>query len=338
MTLAVPSLSAGTLFVSLDLPTPWPVPHPILFMEYQLLDGFLLIGARPNGTIEATLRSREEGVGGFIDSLATPEIHVEANPIAIICVIWENSKISELEVNRHSIFPNTEFTGPLIIDDKEPGDNVDYAIENGKAQESRYLTLQQIRDQPKRKAGGRNYLLSALNDESEQLEDLIDALKRGREAHVLGLASRLRLLIIDKPLGLLQHCAAFDKLPLIVFCGRDPELTLSIDSVITFQPPALAKPTLFKSNPVDLDVWLRFPALTIKGKTYSHRDVIKDIGDTIGSHRDRGITNVVQAFQMLRTQDANRYREIQRYIMETAQVVLHLSHFVLSSYENSNKS
>lgn len=338
MTLTVPSLSVGYLFVSFELPKPWPVAHPTLFMEYQLLDGFLLIGAMPNGTIEVSLRSLEEGQSGFIDRLGSPEIHIGAYPIAIICVIWKDSKISELEINRQTVSPTTDFTGRWIVGNKMPGGNFDYSIENEEARENRYSAMQGIRDQPKRKPGGKDYLLSALADEAEQLEDLIEALKRGRESHVLGLASRLRILIIDKPLGLLQHCAAFNKLPLIVYSNRAPESQLSIDSAIIFDSAASAEPTSYNSNPVDLDVWLRFSALTIKGKSYSHRDVIKDVGDTIGAHRDRGITNVVQALQMPRTQDAKRYRGIQRYIMEIAQVVLRLSHFVLSASENSRNS
>ena len=54
-------------------------------------------------------------------------------------------------------------------------------------------------------------------------------------------------------------------------------------------------------HPIDLDIWLEQPALTMKTAKVSHRKVLTVIGDTIGSHVDQYIHPYIHALLSMKT-------------------------------------
>ncbi len=121
--------------------------------------------------------------------------------------------------------------------------------------------------------------------------------------------------------GLLQHCAAYDCLPLTLFADRYPEAPVPLDDALVFHLVGAGKADPVFCNPIDLDVWLEMPALTIARQSFNHLDVVKEMGDTIGAHRDDGIGPFAHALQMVRSGGGRRYRGVESYAVHEARYV-----------------
>lgn len=82
---------------------------------------------------------------------------------------------------------------------------------------------------------------------------------------------------------------------------------------------------------VDIDAWLSHVGAYINNQSFSNRQVLKSIGDTIGAHFDRDIHPLVHIMSSI---EAN-YNQIERtflaeYIFRIGVTTLHLSKSVLS--------
>lgn len=315
------------------VPEVWPVVVPSMIVDIALKDGALAIGCIPTGQIEAALFRLESGKLIPAHSVRSPVVRLSPSQPLVLAVAWKEGKIVHFELDKEDLlaavdevrleFTRTELPVP------------DYAPRNEKARMNRYSVVLNLPSKPRRKEGGKEYMLASLRGEIEQMEDLIAAVRRGREAHVAGLASRLRLLVYGQPMGLLQHCAAFTKYPLIIYTNRIPETPPPIEGSIWIDGIAKAEPDHAYPCAVDLDVWLKFPAIRVGEHGFSHLEAIKDIGDTMGSHRDPGVPTTIQALQLIRTDNSVAYRGVQRYVLEAADTILALCRSVLSQTDDS---
>lgn len=328
MSIELPSLSTGLLSVSLAL-EPWPFPEPALFLEHRLQDGFLLIAGHPDGRIEASLRNLKDGEDGFLCGVISPPVELRDHVFVILTVQWQDGQIRILQINNEEVYPNCKVERIFLIGTSISMDLKSFEDQNEKTRKERQGLIERQRIRPQRKEGGKDYLIASLAGEAEQLEDLLHLILSGREAHTAGLAARLRLLIADSPTGLLQLCASFQNLPLIVYTSRQPDIAPPWDDSIAILGSASYEATDFFCTPVDLDLWLTFPAIKIGDRLYNHHQLIKDFGDTIGAHRDSGITASAQALQPFRSANGDKYGAIQKYLVEIGQTILLLSRSVL---------
>ena len=321
MALEMGSLDVGLFLCSLGL-EPWLFPEPGLFAQLDLIDGTLLIGGHQNGRLEVALRTLEEGKARFLDGVISPVIEAREHNLVVLTATWRERRIETVRINGIEIFPSCEVDTIILKDRPDFTPSAELAAHNYLAQRDRIAKLQKISLRPDRKEVGSEYLLDSLLGEIEQIEDLLTAVKQGRDAHVAGLAARLRLLTVGRPFGLLQHCAALQDFPLILYTCKNPESEPPFADGVSFLGSASGEPSAFYCNPIDLDVWLSYPAFKMGSRKYSHLELIKDFGDTIGAHRDPGLTKPVDAYRSLRSQRAERYGDLQKYVVEVSEAIL----------------
>ena len=322
------SLKAGEIFVAIGLPDIWPAESLGLVFETALTDGVLAVFCLPGGKFEASVFRGLVGKPDLLHSIRTPTIRAAPRQPLVLRVRWADSKITAFDLNSESMLSPVDEISIPDTPRERPLPN--FEARNEAARNNRYSVGLNLPINPKRKQGGQAYMLSALRGEIDQIEDLLSAIQRGRDAHVPGLASRLRLLVSGKPMGLLQHCAAFTKAPLIFYTNANPEELPPIEGGIAILGSGDAQKSRASPCAVDLDVWLKFPALRVGGRVYSHLDAIKEVGDTLGSHRDPGIPQSIQALQVMRTVNGTVYRDVQRYVIEVAEIILALCRSLLS--------
>jgi hypothetical protein len=172
-----------------------------------------------------------------------------------------------------------------------------------------------------------------LKDEADQLRDLMSDVEQGKEYHVPGLGSRIRLLVADKPMGLLQICAGYQQSPLLLYTVANPdtprpELSVSPNLWLRMSGSAISIGSF--SNPIDLDLWLPHWTMFAHGCNYTNLEVIKEIGDTIGSHRDIGITQAISALIRRPSLSGSRYNDVTRYSLMFGRICLALADKLLS--------
>jgi hypothetical protein len=190
---------------------------------------------------------------------------------------------------------------------KFDGISVDYSQDNATALSKRKHRLDGFNPVNGRIKGDKDYLFGQLEAELLQIRDLTSAIRKGQNHHTFGLSSRLRLLISagKTPMPLLQLSAATIGEPLIIYVLPKP-LHVPITDLLGPAAYGLScdmspTPTSRLVNPIDLDIWLEQPALTMKTAKVSHRKVLTVIGDTIGSHVDQYIHPYVHALLSMKT-------------------------------------
>jgi len=185
---------------------------------------------------------------------------------------------------------------------------------------------------PGRRPADDGHIFSALSDEILQLEDLVSHLRAGKLHHAKGISSRLRLLVATgDPLPLLQMCAAIKNLPLIVYTEPHPSKAVIDGASVSLGISLWSVPTDEGTNPVDLDVWLELPWGQLGDKPRTHRRVITDLGDTIGSHFDRGILPSVDALRSGKTEIRGiRQDFLLSYLLRVSDVAIKLARTVVS--------
>lgn len=328
---------AGTTIGPVNLPDEWPSAEPFLFGEITLADGVLEIGSFTPGTIGARLIRWIGNDGLLIDEATSPIIERIVNAPITISIAWSEARFSSFRIKGTELLGTEVAT--IILDTPPSTDRgTDYSAANEKARNDRYHGLRGRPTNPNIIGGGRDFMLAALADEAHQIEDLLRLLAEGRDHHLPGLAARVRLMVYGgrkRTYGLLQHCAAFDQLPLILFADRHPEAPVPLDDALVFHLIGAGKADPVFCNPIDLDVWLQMPALTIARQSFNHLDAINEIGNTIGAHRDDGIGPVAHALQIVRSGSGQRYRDVERYVIAVAKILLELSRFVLAHAPNA---
>jgi len=181
--------------------------------------------------------------------------------------------------------------------------------------------------------GGQDYLVESLREEAEQIDDLMREIRSGKTAHARGLASRLRLLLYKggKQLPLLQHAAATKNAPLIAFTTAQPRMKLPVEAVFHIRSEIAPVYGHRFINPVDIDVWLGFTAMSL-GKTETSNDrLIAHLGDTIGSHLDRNVLPEIASLKAMSFEGTELPgNQMVRYLTQVGEVALKLARDVLA--------
>ncbi len=186
-----------------------------------------------------------------------------------------------------------------------PNDIEDFSLQNDRAVAKRISTLGGTHPKPRRRRRTKDEMFSALRDELNQISDLLDHIDRREIYHLPGLASRLRLLIAEgDPMPLLQTSAAFVNRPLTVYVppiGKLDRREVGDIGLLSVALTVSTTPTGVARNAADLDVWLETLAARIDGRLSSQREMIKQIGNTIGSHVDLDAHPTIDALRKIKS-------------------------------------
>jgi len=315
----------------------WPPGDDKLIHEFQMRDGRLLLWATPSCQIVVELVLEHDEYVHPGDTCWTCPIIAQPEAAFVIAVSWKDKKIHTVHLNGCICYsrdnPNLA-PRSLVVRQTFGGEadkrRHDFSAENERARIERGKALHGLGSSPKRIDGGKKYAFDSLADEIGQLRDLIADVERGKEYHVPGIAARVRLLTHGKPMGLLQRCAAYHERPLILYTAGNPYIGEQSAAVLKeasfhLRQSGIPTPNFLCSNPIDLDVWLSLPALSVASKDYSNLDVIKEIGDTIGAHRDIAITSAIASLMRRPSLIGSKYNDVTRYALSFGRICLALA-------------
>lgn len=334
----VASTNEGTLNLVVFFPL-WPVERNQIIREHQLSNGRVTLWATETGKLLAELVFEHDALVHPNDRAWSCPIEAEPGAGMIIFVTWKSKRFIQLHINSHTAFSleTPAEVPPKIILAKNAGARApqDFNSANEKARIDRANAIRGRGGDTnsKRIDGGEAYAFQALKDEAEQLRDLMSHVEQGKEYHVPGLGSRIRLLVADKPMGLLQTCAGYQQSPLLLYTVANPNTprpALSVSPDLWLRMSGSAMSTGSFSNPIDLDLWLPHWTMFARGRNYTNLEVIREIGDTIGSHRDIGITQAISALMRRPSLSGSRYNDVTQYSLMFGQICLTLADTLLS--------
>ncbi len=282
----IPGTSEGTFTGVLELPWPWP-PHTIVRpLSRKLRDGNISLSIESTGRMRVRLSRTDDGA---LEVLSCP-LRQPERTATTICIIWKGEHLdlrindvlvasSSEETPEQYAFPPPNLAAPMT----------DFSKESDTARKKRRGLVTGTNPRRGRERGNNAYIFGGLSDALIQMKDMLAHIERGEIAFAGGLSSQVRTLIGDKKGGLLQWCAGVLDESLIIYTAANPRLPPPKDIPDPrdrIRLTASAVPTLLTKNPVDLDVWLTFPAAQLGSEILSNRDVIHRVGSTIGSHFD----------------------------------------------------
>jgi hypothetical protein len=325
----------GTYLTIVTMPWPWPPAKSTVLARALLQDGSVRLIAQPSGAIELELS--DKSISRFTTCpIIVPFEHAAANigaswKLPLVNIIVGTSIVFSTE--NPAIVP-AHFAIPGTI----PNDTEDFSAESSRAVAKRKSTLGGTHPKPQRRRRTNEEILAALRDELRQITDLLAHVERGEIHHLPGLASRLRLLIAEgDPMPLLQVCAAIVDRSLTVYVPPITKLAqrkigneelLSLATAINNTPIGVAR------NAADLDVWLESPATIIKGRLSNQRELIKQIGNTMGSHVDLDAHPSVDALRSLSSGiDGAEIDQLTHYLMSLARVSIKLAENISTQFK-----
>lgn len=323
------SAEVGTFLAGMSLP--WP-PVRRCLAEQRFSDGALTIHQIKDARLAVEIyKTSSEGLLLADRAESCPIICHDPARI-IFTVAWIDYKIAYICINEkyaYSTDGDQKVEKCINIRSKPftPAIRKDFRPENQAAVEKRRGRLARWVRNPDRIQHGRDYAFLSLKGEILQLKDLKSSVESGKYYHLPGMMARTRLLLIGKPMGLLQICAAYQDAPLTLYTTANPD-RLPIGDATSLEFNA-SKDTSDPAcqNPIDLDIWLRQFGLILEGKEYNNDLIIREIGNTIASHRDLDGQHSV-SFLM-----SGRYGTIDnitRFSLMVSDVVLHLAECLLS--------
>jgi hypothetical protein len=234
---------------------------------------------------------------------------------------------------------NSEIPKTYVIQpEKAATKNEDYSAASVDAVKKRKDRLAGFQLIPGRIRGGKKYVLKRLKNETEQIRDLILAVRAGKLHHTFGLASRIRLLIAqgNKPMPLLHTYAAMQDKALTVYVRAKPFSVPIIEELgrstgYGFSCDVAAKPAGQLINPLDLDVWLNMRGGNIMQKEFSNRELLKAIGNTVASHVDQDLHPYVDMLESIQTaMPIDCADQLVAYIVKVADLTLVLADRLIS--------
>lgn len=166
----------------------------------------------------------------------------------------------------------------------------------------------------------------ALSERTLALAEMAEAARQGRDHHLVGVASMLRLLTCNaggthRPL-LLRTAGLLD-LPLWVY-GHSP----FIHQPINGHWPEHADYSLLKANDdedlykMDLEVWLDNDGYCFHGQTKTNNDLLKLLGNEDGAHFDPCVSPEVELWNSITSLDSPLRRDI---LLRTASAIVPVS-------------
>ncbi|MGE5215328.1 MAG: hypothetical protein ACM3NN_16750 [Nitrospirota bacterium] len=291
--------SKGTVVASLRYPV-WPLPSETVAITTHVQDSVVILSCLPSGRLNLKVLSRDETTMMEVSSCV-----VQIDPPVAFKVGFTWVLPSEIEIyarGQHIASLANPQTIPdecrLPYSDKLPK-LFDFSKENNLAILKRRDRLAGHQPIPNRERGNLNHLITSLENEIRQIQDLLLLIRAGNLAHAAGLAARLRLLLIEgDPMPLLQLCGAALNEPLTVFTAvfEEPFVTEGERHIVPsrYLDWNLSHvPRENYQNAIDIDVWLTTPAGRENEMLFTHRSLLKAIGDTVGSHVDRDIHPLV---------------------------------------------
>ena len=244
--------------------------------------------------------------------------------------------------NRAKLYVNTEIVAEIddgvsrrhrftvqLPENGAGSPSADFSIRGIAAQEARGKLLSERNPKVNRRIGSSKDWFKELAEQIHQLEDLVRLIRVGKSHNVRALSGSLRLLIaMGRPMPLLQLCAAANGAPLTAFT-----LLAEVD-LSPFGPTSLANLDILPTasgpfrNPTDLDVYLDLQGGFANGKEYSHRQLIRAVGDTIGAHIDPDIDPVVDMMRSTQSvaTGGQKWDMLAIYLVGLAEVVISLGH------------
>jgi hypothetical protein len=321
----------GTLASNLSLPFPPPRVVTKIF-EHRLENGSIRVEYLPTAQLKATLEVRKEEAE--LRTLSVTSCPV-TNPNKSFCILGMSWSMPQEQIgiiidgvlvairNSTSAIPDHYIVQP----EAPSSEAIDYSKKNIEALAKRKGRLAGFQPVPNRQRGSKDYIFRKLGVEILQVQDLLEAVKRGKLHHSFGLAARLRLLIAQgtRPMPLLQMCAAAVDEPLIVYTTRKPffiPIMQELQSSYGLSGDITAHPDGRLNNPIDLDVWLKTEAGNIMSEMFTHKQLLNAIGNTVASHVDQDLHPYVMLLESIQIQGSDR---LVHYLLKVGATTLALS-------------
>jgi hypothetical protein len=273
------------------------LPWPAVFVPEALLishaddNRILHISHTSSMTLKIVAEKIENGTIQSRMECTSCRLVVPEPAMMMLGVMWKFPNFIKITINQAVV--GTTASGAIIpetfVVERGPGKDIppasDFSSDNLLAIKKRYQRLVGYQEIPGHARVGTEYMIEAFAAEAAQLRDLLALVSEGKSHHIIGLASLLRRLVAEgRPLPLLQHCAAAFKQPIIIYSDRMPEKELIIPEQVHFINNFRANPDHVCSNPVDIDVWLGFRAAHLGSRSFTHKALIKAIGNKVGAH------------------------------------------------------
>jgi hypothetical protein len=330
----------GTISGVFKLPWPWPRQYSETMFGTQLEDGTAILSWDQHGRLSGQLFN-DGADEPLFNIISCPLIVTEPSAITFMFT-WTASDL-KIFVNAELIASTTSQTPVeyrVQMNRSAPAVRYDFSDENKAAVIARRYRLAGHGGRPIKRGRERSTkgaVFDALRDEIVQIGGLFELLKNGGFQHAIGLSGITRKMIAaGDPLPLVQLSAAFIELPLIIYTasgGRrvlPPEMEAPANHLVFGARP---QPEMLYENPVDLDVWLDTPAGQVAGERFTHRELIKKIGDTIGAHFDLDVHPSVSALRSVRsiTPSGNNVDFLIQYICQAAELARSLGLEILNA-------
>jgi hypothetical protein len=249
----------GTFLAAMALP--WPPANRRLAGQKFSGCALAIYQTRESRLAVEIYESSSEGLLLVDRAESCPVVCYDDNRI-VFTVEWKNRKITSIGINAQFCYSETQDNVipnhiQLRLKPFIPGAWSDFSTENKAAREKRRHRFAEWERNPDRVEYGRNYAFSSLKGEVLQLRDLVDLVESGKYYHLPGMMSRTGLMLIGKPMGLLQVCAAYQDAPLIIYTSANTEKPPIEDAASFSFSVSIDKNDRAHQNPIDLDVWLR---------------------------------------------------------------------------------
>ncbi len=297
MTIKDPSRE-GTMMTMVQLPWPWPVARAVTIIEQKQTGYFFKASCESTGRISARLTDASD---------SNTVLAVESCPLVLtepaflfLSVTWELPDDMRIHV-RDALVASAKTPSDVpeiyeipIQSNVTRAEREDFTRDNATALIRRRGTIGGAQPRRGRIAGTEETAIQSLREETAQIEDKLKLLDSGATHHARGLANSVGLLVaVGTPMPLIQICAAHRNAPLVMYTSARPNTAISKPPDASISYDMSAEPTVMTNNPIDLDVWLALEAVYLDGKPFTHRQVIKGIRNTVGSHVDYDILPLI---------------------------------------------
>jgi hypothetical protein len=327
----------GTVGFILMLPWPWPCATETIIAERAPVK----VSASPDGRLVIEIVEEESA-----HQFKTCRLILSEPTATFVAVSWRLPGTINAIVGQTIVLSTEQDVPPEArIASGVPDDIRDFTKENAEALRARYDTLAGSKAQKKRKPNRREATTAELFEELHNIEreitDVLALINQGKTYHVRTLLRVLRNAITDtkdKPLPLLQLCAAIIDAPLIVYAPpisalRQPWPIPGVESVAHL---VSAMPTPLAKNNVDIDVWLKSRAAQSAGALLNQRELINKLANSVGSHFDLYVPSEVDMLRSWRSDiDGADHNFLVRYAVTVTTTIRDIIPPILAAKPNS---
>lgn len=291
MAQASPTTRSGHIFNVVQINAPSPGKEAAVLLAEHLSDGVMSVSFLATRQLKAQiLEHSDTHEGEALAEVTSCEIINPKNRPFLLDIAWTPDHAIRISVNGETV--GTTIAGEQALDrytipekPKRAADHYDFEKENRLAFSKRNDKLVGAKLVRNRIRMDDDYLFAALTDEVHLIEDSLDHIKAGETHHVKALARSLRTVVAnEKPLPLLQLCAAKLKEPLIVYTNANPRLELPVQASKRLIFDVTPEPTELFGNPVDIDVWFELPAGSTSDAGFTHKELVLAVANSVASH------------------------------------------------------